>query len=308
MGGAFMAALNRAVVTGGAGFIGSHVVDELIDHGCEVLVIDDFSTGSRENLARHGKDEVVIEALDIESPFLLADIERFDPDVIFHLAAQTDVATSVKYPLEDAETNILGTLNVLYTAKQIKCRVVFASSGGAVYGNCPTGPQSEAARTDPQSPYAVSKLAAESYVRLADPLNTILRYSNVYGPRQSDRAEGGVVAIFKRALTEGTPPIIYGDGKQTRDFVHVSDVAAATVALWNEPGIFNVGTGHETEIVWLLGFMAKLAGVGDIQVVEGPARDGDVRYSSVNPTRLADTMPWSPLALQDGLRTLGVPV
>ncbi len=298
--------MKRAVVTGGLGFVGSHVVDLLVADGVEVFIIDNLSTGKISNVENgigRARSPEWMEG-DIRDDGARDGILNWEPDVIFHLAAQTDVPSSVRDPEDDADVNILGTLNILAAAKQVGAKVVYASSGGAIYGNRASGPARETDPVSPESPYAVSKLAAEGYVRIASHHNCVLRYSNVYGPRQLATAEGGVVAIFAGALRQEHPPIVYGDGGQTRDFVHVSDVARATIAAADWEGVLNVGTGRETTILELLRAMVKIGGYGDVAVIEQPAREGDIRFSSVDPSRLADSFIWIPVGLEDGLAML----
>lgn len=281
----------RAVCTGGAGFIGSHVVEELLARGCEhILVLDDLSTGSRENLAQY---QGGVEVADVAKPRGGYLIEGWDPDVIFHLAAQTDVQTSVRWPLVDAEVNVLGTLRILEAAERCGARVVFASTGGAIYGDC-AGPASEETPPDPRSPYAVSKLAGEWYVRQRGGI--VLRYANVYGRRQLATLEGGVVAVFLDALARCALATIFGDGGQTRDFVYVEDVARATVdAAVLGGGVYNVGTGRETSVL-------NLAGILGLRCEFEPERPGEVRRSVLDSSKLRAALGrWEPRALEDGL-------
>ena len=218
----------RAVVTGGAGFIGSTLVDALVDRGDEVHVVDDLSSGRREQVAAKAR----LHVLDIREP--LADaLANARPEVVFHLAAQIDVRRSVADPVDDAATNVLGTLRVLELAREHDAQVVFASTGGAIYGECEQ-PATEAAERRPVSPYGTSKLAAEEYLaawnRLYGTSHVALRLGNVYGPRQDPHGEAGVVAIFLSRIRDGTPATIFGDGSQTRDYVFVEDVVRAFVA------------------------------------------------------------------------------
>ena len=219
----------RTLVTGGAGFIGSHVVDALLARGDEVHVVDNLSTGSRENLAAGAE----LHELDIRDPAIETLGAELRPDVVFHLAAQADVGTSVERPVFDAEVNVVGTVRVLEAARAAGARVVFTSTGGAIYGECDE-PAAEDHARQPLSPYAVSKLAGEEYLagwnRLHGTSHVVLRLANVYGPRQMPALEGGVVAIFLDRLRAAETCQIFGDGSQVRDFVHVSDVAAASSA------------------------------------------------------------------------------
>ncbi len=284
--------IRTACVTGGAGFIGSHVVDVLLERGCKrVLVLDDLSTGRLENV---NEDAAFVQA-DVSTVRAIAEIEREQLDVIFHLAAQTDVQTSFREPANDALANVFGVLRIAEAAKRCGAKVVFASTGGAMYGDA--APASEDTPPDPRSPYAVSKLAGEGYLRCLLPGSVILRYANVYGPRQSAALEGGVAAIFTEARRQSKYATVFGDGLQTRDFVHVSDVAAATVAAANlDGGTFNVGTGVETSIRELadtIGVDHKFANV---------LRHGDLTRSALDSSRLSLVLGrWEPLSLTDGL-------
>ena len=219
----------RAVVTGGAGFIGSHVVDALLARGDEVHVVDSLATGSRGNVAAGAE----LHELDIRDAALGPLVERLAPAVVFHLAAQADVGTSVERPDFDADVNVVGTVRVLEAARRAAARVVFTSTGGAIYGECPE-PAPESAERRPLSPYGTSKLAGEEYLatwnRLHGTANVVCRLANVYGPRQLPSLEGGVVAIFLDRLRDGRETVIFGDGGQTRDFVFVGDVARGAAA------------------------------------------------------------------------------
>jgi UDP-glucose 4-epimerase len=280
----------RAVVTGGAGFIGSHVVDTLLDRGDDVAVVDSFATGSRENL----RDEATLIERDIRED--LRDAVA-GAEVVFHLAAQADVGTSVERPEYDAEVNVLGTLRVLEAARAAGAHVVFSSTGGAVYGET-ARPAREDDPLTPLAPYGASKLAGEQYLatwnRLHGTGHVTLRFANVYGPRQLPKLEGGVIAIFMNRIAAGEPVTIFGDGEQTRDFVYVADVVAAMLAAAkHRGGVFNVGTGIETSVNRLYAVMQEITGT-DADPEYAPARLGDLLRSSVDVTRAERELGWRP--------------
>jgi UDP-glucose 4-epimerase len=291
----------RAIVTGGAGFIGSHVVDALIAQGAEVAVVDSLVHGKEENVAA-GVD---LHVRDIREPL----DEIFDavrPEAVFHLAAQADVRVSVERPVEDAEVNVLGTVRVLEAARGHGAQVVFASTGGAIYGEC-VEPAREDSECEPLSPYGTAKLAAEEYLRSYNRLygtrHIALRYGNVYGPRQDPHGEAGVVAIFLGSLSRGEQARIFGDGGQTRDYVYAGDVARATVStIGNDGGVFNVGTGRETSVTELYELCARVAG-SDIAAEHAPERLGELRRSFLDTTRAAESLGFTAMVdLEDGLR------
>jgi UDP-glucose 4-epimerase len=274
----------RAIVTGGAGFIGSHVVDALVAHGDEVLVVDDLSSGRRENLNEHVR-LAVADVRDRDAVDAIFDEVR--PEACFHLAAQANVRVSVERPAHDADVNVIGTIRVLNAATRHGTRVLFASTGGAIYGEC-DGPASEDAPRRPLAPYGTSKLAGEEYLavynRLHGGAHTSLRYGNVYGPRQDPHGEAGVVAIFLGRLARGEQPQVFGDGTQTRDYVYVADAVEATLAAFTHPaGVFNVGTGVETSVLELLGACTRAAGV-DAEPAFAPPRAGELQRSALDPT------------------------
>jgi UDP-glucose 4-epimerase len=287
----------RAIVTGGAGFIGSHVVDALLARGDDVLVLDDLSSGRRENVpgAR-------LEVVDVREPLE----EHFDgAEVCFHLAAQVDVRVAVERPEHDAQVNVLGTVNVLEAARRHGTQVVFASTGGAIYGEC-QGPAPEDAPRRPLSPYGVSKLAGEEYLtaynRLYGTGHVSLRYANVYGPRQDPKGEAGVVSIFLGRLAAGERPQIFGDGRQTRDYVYARDVARATLAAVGNAGVFNVGTGIETSVLELYELCRRVAG-SELEAEHAEARLGELQRSVLDVTRAREELGWRPeVGLEDGLR------
>lgn len=302
----------RTLVTGGAGFIGSHLVDRLVADRHEVLVVDDLSTGRKENL-----DQALMSTgcrlveLDITSHELPALAEQFGPDVVLHLAAQMDVRKSVVDPLHDTRTNVLGTVNVLTAAARAGVRkVVFASSGGTVYGEPETIPVGEDAPLRPASPYGAAKVAGESYVAAFGRLHgfawTSLRLGNVYGPRQDPHGEAGVVAIFGSAMREGRQTLIFGDGSSSRDYIYVDDVVEAFVQCLDgrtDGGVFNVGTGKATTVRELHAVMAQVCGAVDAPELREP-RLGELQHIALDSARLTSCTTWSPLtALNPGLET-----
>jgi UDP-glucose 4-epimerase len=290
----------RAVVTGGAGFIGSHVVDALVARGDEVDVLDDFSRGKRENVA----SGVRVHEADIRrDPGRVFDEVR--PEVCFHLAAQADVRVSVERPDFDADVNVVGTLQVLEAARRHGTKIVFASTGGAIYGEC-EGPAREDHPRTPLAPYGVSKLAGEEYLsaynRLYGAGHVSLRYGNVYGPRQDPKGEAGVVAIFMNRLREGETPKIFGDGTQTRDYVYVGDVVAATLAAAEHAsGVLNVGTCVETSVLDLYERIQRVAGVErDPEFAD--ARPGELQRSVLDASLAKRELDWQPEhSLDEGL-------
>ena len=291
----------RGIVTGGAGFIGSHVVEALLARGDEVVVVDDLSSGKRENVP----DGAQLVEADIREA-LGAVFEEARPEVCFHLAAQVDVRVSVERPGHDAGVNVLGTIEVLEAARAADTHVVFTSTGGAIYGEC-DGPASEEAPRRPIAPYGVSKLAGEEYLaaynRLYSTRHVSLRYGNVYGPRQDPHGEAGVVTIFLSRLQGAEQPRIFGDGSQTRDYVYAGDVARATLAAaGREGGVFNVGTGNETSVVELYELCRRVAG-SSLQAEQAPARLGELQRSVLDISRARRELGWQPeVPLEEGLR------
>jgi UDP-glucose 4-epimerase len=297
----------RVLVTGGAGFVGSHVVEAFVERGDEVLVVDDLSTGSRQNVP----DAVLFEQTDIVDAQALDGAFSFAPDIVCHLAAQASVTVSVDDPALDARVNVLGTLNVLEAARAHRAPVVFASTGGALYGDGAPLPTPEEYAPRPLSPYGASKLAGEAYVttwaRLHELPNVVLRLGNVYGPRQNPHGEAGVVAIFSGRLLRGERPQLRGGGDPTRDYVFVSDVAAAFVAAADggRPGTFNVGTGRATSTARLLELLQEAAGTS-IEPERVELQAGELRTSALDAGAIERTLGWRPgVALEEGLgRTL----
>jgi UDP-glucose 4-epimerase len=302
----------RALVTGGAGFIGSHVADLFLDEGYEVEIIDDFSSGNRANLPENAK----LHEVSVTSPETRQIILDGRFDVIVHLAAQIDVRKSVADPIFDATTNIIGTLNILEAIKESgrKTRLAFTSTGGAIYGDFNTPPNIETFAKDPESPYAISKLSAEYYMayygRLHGVEHVAMRFGNVYGPRQDPHGEAGVVAIFCNRILEGKPLTIFGDGLQTRDYVYVGDVARAVFlgatkeippAERVDARAFNVGTGLGTSVVDLARSLQQAAG-SDAEIVFAPKRPGEQQESFLDASKARRVLGWEPnVTLAEGL-------
>jgi UDP-glucose 4-epimerase len=273
----------RAIVTGGAGFIGSHVVDALVARGDEVLVFDDLSQGRRENV-NAGAELLVGDVRDAGA--LAAAFSGFRPDTCFHLAAQADVRVSVARPDFDCDVNVIGTIRLLEAAREHRTRIVLASTGGAIYGEC-AEPANEKAPRRPLAPYGASKLGAEEYLAVANRLygesHVSLRYGNIYGPRQDPHGEAGVVAIFFGRLAAGDQPHVYGDGTQERDYVFVVDAVEATIRAADGPaGVFNVGTGVATSVLELLQACLRVSGK-QTEPVFDPPRPGELQRSVLDP-------------------------
>jgi UDP-glucose 4-epimerase len=303
----------KALVTGGAGFIGSNLVDALLARGAEVTVVDDLSTGRRQNLegALAGGAELV-EADIRDREALERTARERAPEVVFHLAAQIDVRKSVADPAWDASINVGGTANVLEAARAAGARrVVFASTGGAIYGEGEGQelPLAEDAPLAPEAPYGQSKLAAEGYLSLYERLyglsGVAMRLGNVYGPRQDPLGEAGVIAIFCGCLRDGRRPTVFGDGRQTRDYVYVGDVVAALLAAAESSagGSINVGTGIETDVLELVRQLGELGGAAAFEPEFAPPRTGEVQRISIDPGRAERELGWeAKVGLAEGLR------
>jgi UDP-glucose 4-epimerase len=290
----------RAIVTGGAGFIGSHVAEALLARGDEVHVLDDLSKGKRENVPAGAE----LHEADIRSPDDVFDAVK--PDAVLHLAAQADVRVSVERPDHDADVNVLGTVRILEAARRHGAKIVFSSTGGAIYGEC-DGPAPEDAPRLPLAPYGTSKLAGEEYLatwnRLYGTRHVSLRFGNVYGPRQEAHGEAGVVAIFMGLLQSGGTPKVFGDGTQTRDYVYVGDVARAVLlALGHDRGgVYNVGTATETSVLELYDGIQEASGI-ERPAQFAPARLGELQRSVLDISLAGRELGWKPeLGLADGL-------
>jgi UDP-glucose 4-epimerase len=301
----------RALVTGGAGFIGSNLVDALLERGDEVTVVDDLSTGRRDNLSE--ASDAALHELDIRDAAAVADVvEQAKPEVVFHLAAQIDVRRSVADPAFDAGINVLGTTNLLRAALASEVgRFVNTSTGGAIYGENEVIPAPESHPVAPKAPYGQSKFCAEGYAGLFSRLHGLstvsLRYGNVYGPRQDPLGEAGVIAIYCGLALDGGNPIVFGDGLQTRDYVYVGDVVAANLkaAESDAGGPFNIGCEVETTVLDLVEAVKPQA-QGDFSPQHEPERPGEVQRSTLDCTRAHEELGWkAEVSLEEGLeRTL----
>jgi UDP-glucose 4-epimerase len=303
----------KVLVTGGAGFIGSHVADVFLEHNWDVTIVDDLSSGKRENIPQHAR----FLEMAVTSPELARLVTESRFDVVTHLAAQIDVRKSVADPIADATTNILGTLNLMEALRAARAptRVIFTSTGGALYGDFNKPPNIETYPKDPESPYAISKLSAEYYLayfgRVHGMESGAVRFANVYGPRQDPHGEAGVVAIFCGRLLDNKPLTIFGDGSQTRDYVFVGDVARAVYLAATKPlpaagrldaRAFNIGTGKGTSVVELAQLLQDAAGT-KTRIEFAPHRPGEQQESSVNVDKARDGLGWSPqVTLVEGLR------
>jgi UDP-glucose 4-epimerase len=304
----------RCVVTGGAGFIGSNLVDGLVTRGDEVAVIDNLSSGRRQNLDRALEAGAALHELDVRDSEAVRDLlQEFQPEVVFHLAAQADVRVSVVRPAEDAAVNVLGTISVLEAARAAGVRrLVNSSTGGGLYGDIELIPTPENAPIRPMAPYGQGKLAAETYCELYHRLHGLstisLRYGNVYGPRQDVHGEAGVVAIFCGCLVEGRQPTVYGDGRQSRDWVEVGDVVQANLvaAAAQLTGPVNIGHGRETSVLDLLRTLGEVSERDMPEPQFAPERLGEIRRSCLDVSRAHQELEWEARTeLPEGLtRTL----
>ena len=294
----------RVLVTGGAGFIGSHLVDALVARGDAVAVVDDMSGGRPSRVA----DEPVVHKLSVtEGAAVAAVTAEFRPELICHLAARVDVRTSVSDPADDALVNVVGTINVLEAARQVGARVILGSTGAVIYGRDAPIPSLEDVLPLPESPYGVAKNSAEQYVELYNRLHgsshVVLRFANVYGPRQDPAGQVGVVAIFCARALARQRPVVYGDGQQTRDFIYVGDAVNAYLAAADRgrPGIWNVGSGAEVSILQLAAVISEVSG-HELNPVFGAARPGELRRGALASERARRDLGWVPtVSLADGV-------
>ncbi len=293
----------RAIVTGGAGFIGSHLVDALIADGREVTVIDDLSSG---DAARVAQEATLVELDIVDAAALGETVARVNPDAIFHLAAQSSVVASVENPARDCQVNVQGTLAVLDAAGRCEAPVVFTSTGGALYGDDAPMPTGEDRIPAPLSPYGASKWAGEAYVRtwaLSSGIpHAVCRLGNVYGPRQSPHGEAGVVAIFTGHLHAGKRPRLYGHGTPTRDYVYVADVVSALLAAAGRGGVYNVATATETDVATIWRELSAAAS-SDIEPELADLRPGELQHSCLDISRAERELGWRPQTpIGEGLR------
>jgi UDP-glucose 4-epimerase len=295
----------KILFTGGAGFIGSNVVDALVEGGHEVTVVDNLSTGKEENLNTDVKF-YNIDLLDPESLELV--FREFKPEIIYHHAAQIDVRKSVEEPSFDAETNVVGSVNLfeLCIRYGVK-RIIFSSTGGALYGEVDNLPADENTVVKPLSPYGVSKYCIEHYLdyykRIYEIESVILRYANVYGPRQDPLGEAGVIAIFMGRILNGQKPVIYGDGTQTRDYIFVEDIVRANlIALNGKEGIYNIGTGKETSVNELISIFSNITN-HDVEPIYTDSRKGEVQRISIDGSKASKELGFTPIfSVVDGLK------
>jgi UDP-glucose 4-epimerase len=297
----------RVIVTGGAGFIGSHLADAFLARGDEVTVVDDLSSGRPSRL----DERATLHKLSVTDAGVLGQVfEAARPDLVCHLAAQIDVRASVARPAADAHINVIGTVNVLEAARQTGARVLFCSTGGALYGRDAPIPSMEDVLPLPESPYGIAKYCAEQYVglynRLHETTHSVLRLANVYGPRQDPSGEAGVVPIFCSAILAGGRPTVFGDGNQTRDLVYVGDVVSAFLAAADQrrPGTWNIGTGVEVSVLELAGVIGEVTR-RPVEHVLAPARPGELQRSALAADRAMADLGWAAsMPLADGVQSV----
>lgn len=295
----------KILVTGGAGFIGSHLVDGLVDKENQVSIIDNLSTGKIENI----NPKTTFHNADICDAAVDGIFQKEKPEIVFHLAAQIDVRKSVADPLADAQTNILGSLNIIETARRHNVKkIIFTSTGGAIYGDADVVPTPETYRELPLSPYGIAKLSIEKYLYYYGAVfglrYAVLRLANVYGPRQNSKGEAGVVAIFCDKMLAGQQPVINGAGRQTRDFVYVDDVVAAETAALRvkKNGTYNIGTGKETNINGIFKQLNRLLG-SNFKMAHAPAKPGEQKRSCLDIAKAKKELGWQPEhGVEDGLK------
>ena len=293
----------QAIVTGGGGFIGSHVVDSLLEDGYGVTVIDDLSSGRADRVASAAR---LIELDIVDGAAVKRVVEEVGPEGVYHLAAQASVVASVEDPGRDCEVNVRGTLNVVAAANGVGAPVVFTSTGGALYGDDAPMPTSEDREPAPLSPYGAAKWAAEAYVKtwgLANGVpNAVARLGNVYGPRQNPHGEAGVVAIFAHRLYTGQRPKLYGHGRPTRDYVYVGDVVDALRAAVGRAGTYNVATGVETDVMTVWSELREVSGA-DVEPELAELREGELEHSCIDASRAQRELGWRPqVPIREGLR------
>jgi len=295
----------KILVTGGAGFIGSHIVDALIDQGHDVCIVDNLSTGDQLNVNPKAK----LHICDINGSELINIFETEKPEMVFHVAAQIDVRKSVADPAADAKENIIGSINVLECCKKVGVKkIIFSSTGGAIYGEADVLPTPETYSEKPISPYGIAKLAVEKYLHYYQVVHglsyVVLRYANVYGPRQNNKGEAGVVAIFCTKILNGVSPVINGDGEQTRDYVCVFDVVSANILALNKDvlGIYNIGTGKESSVNQLAREIKTALG-SEMDFSHGEAKVGEQQRSCLDNSKAKKELAWEPkFNLQQGIK------
>jgi len=286
----------KILVTGGAGFIGSHIVDKLISQNNKVVIIDNLSTGQKENINKKAR----FYKADITNKKIKEIFKKEKPDIVFHLAAQINVRKSIQNPLLDTKVNVLGSLNIFQAAKESNVKkIIFSSTGGAIYGKAKKTPTPETCQPKPQSPYGLSKLTTENYLKLYHKLfninYTILRYSNVYGPRQNTLAEAGVIAIFTKQLLKSKTPVINGTGKQERDYVYVKDVVSANLSSLKrgDNKTFNIGTSKKTSVNQIFKTLSQKINP-QIKAKHGPSIKGEIKTSALNIRKAKNNLNWKP--------------